>query len=93
MTFQIDRMDVLLKGYHHLLEDETSPCFSDFIEVSECLMEGYARFVRLGVPGQTVAPAMLGATMNIYEMCGLLHELPPVLRNLADRIEHDSAAH
>lgn len=82
-----------LEGLKTLMSDENSSLhFSDFSEISETMMDGYARFVRLGLPGHTVALAMLGATVNLYRMFGLDKELPDLLRGLATSIEQDGAA-
>jgi hypothetical protein len=43
-----------------------------------------------GSPASEIAWAMLGATLNIYEMFGLRNELPSLFRNLADEIEMDA---
>jgi len=82
-----------VEGLKHLMSDQNSSLhFSDFSEISETMMSGYARFVKLGVPGQTVALAMLGATVNLYRMFEMDDELPDLLRGLASRIEQDGRA-
>ncbi|MBC2665228.1 hypothetical protein H7F51_06835 [Novosphingobium flavum] len=70
-----------------LLQNSSSVALSDFTEVSAAMLEGYAKFVRVGLPGQTVALAMLGATINLYEMFGMRGDLPEILRAMASRIE------
>ena len=60
---------------------------SELAEVSSLMMEGYARFIGAGVPGQTVALAMLGATINLYDMFDMRADLPDLLRIMAGRIE------
>ena len=83
-----ERSRKIIEGLHDLLLDENSSLhFADFQEISENMMNGYARFVKLGLPGQTVALAMLGATVNLYEMFGMRDDLPDLLRGLASRIE------
>ncbi|MBA3055057.1 MAG: hypothetical protein FP826_09010 [Sphingomonadales bacterium] len=83
-----DRSRKVLEELHELLMDNNSSVhFSEFFEISETMMNGYARLVALGHPGQTVALAMLGATINLYEMFGMHEELPELLRVLATRIE------
>lgn len=78
----------LIKGLHELILENKDPLtLSDFAEVSASMMEGYARFVRIGLPGQTVALAMLGATINLYDMFGMRSDLPDILRGMASRIE------
>lgn len=85
-----DRARTILEGLHELLLDEnTSLHFTDFQEISESMMNGYARFVKLGLPGQTVALAMLGATVNLYQMFDMHDDLPDLLRGLATRLEGD----
>ena len=73
-----------------LLEDEQSTVhFSDYAGVMQSMLDGYAELVRKGKPDQTIALAMMGATLNFYEMFGLSSHLPHLLRSLADRIEDD----
>jgi hypothetical protein len=93
-------MDVFYKGSNRFLEgaqdlllDESTPNFGDFAEVTDLFMEGYARFSKLGWPDQTIALAMLGATINLYDLFGMRGELPGILRNLADRIEAEERKH
>ena len=54
------------------------------------MLDGYVELVRKGKPDQAIALAMMGATLNFYEMFGMLEDLPDFLRSLADRIEDDS---
>lgn len=71
-----------------LFDDEDSPlAISDFVEVSETMMNGYAQFAQQGLPGKMVAFAMLGATINLYRLFGIHDELPTILRGMANRIE------
>lgn len=77
----------LFQELHRLMKNESSLHFNDFAEVSDALMEGYTRFACNGLPGHTVALAMLGATVNVYTMFGMEDELPGLLRALADLIE------
>ena len=63
--------------------------FRDFSEVSEALMAGYAQFVRQGMPREMVGFAMLGATINLYDIFEMKANLPGLLREAADRIERD----
>lgn len=86
-----DRSHRLLTGLHQMLVDNSSLHFSDFLEISEAMTEGYARLMRNGLPGQTVALAMLGATVNLYDMFGLRSELPALLRSLADKLENEGS--
>lgn len=83
-----DRTRKILEGLHNLLLDENSTIhFAEFNEISDTMMDGYARFIRLGLPGQTVALAMLGATVNLYRLFDMRDELPDILRGLASQIE------
>lgn len=70
-----------------LLDENSTIHFAEFQEISDTMMDGYARFIRLGLPGQTVALAMLGATVNLYRLFDMHDELPDVLRGLASQIE------
>ena len=79
----------LLKGLHELMLDESSLHFSDFVEAAETFVDSYSKFVRQGMPGPTVALAMLGATLNMYDMFGKKGELPDLLRMVADKIEEE----
>lgn len=60
----------------------------DFLKISETFLDGYADFVRKGFPAGTIALAMLGATLNLYEMFDMQSELPDLLRGVADNIEN-----
>lgn len=66
--------------------------FLDFADVAQAFTEGYAKLIHNGSPASEIAMAMLGATLNIYEMFGLRAELPGLFRSLADRIETDGRA-
>jgi hypothetical protein len=90
MTRSTERSLQLIKGLHELILDKNQLELSDFAEVSASMMEGYARFVSIGVPGQTIALAMLGATVNLYDMFGMRGDLPDILRGMASRIEQES---
>ena len=80
------------EGWYALLEDEHEQVhFSEYSAVMQLLLNGYAELVTSGRPDQTIARAMMGATLNFYEMFGLSGELPHLLRSLADRIEHEAS--
>jgi hypothetical protein len=79
-----------MRGLQRLLADQSSTNFVDFVEVAESLMDGYAKLISKGSPASTVALAMLGATLNMYEMLGMRSELPDLLRTVADQIESES---
>lgn len=82
-----------LEGVQDLLLDESALHFSDFSEVADSFMEGYARLSKLGLPDETIALAMLGATVNLYDLFGIRGDLPGVLRSLADRLEAEEQRH
>ncbi|KHK92875.1 hypothetical protein LK12_00185 [Novosphingobium malaysiense] len=83
-----DRSRGMNETLHELfLDNQGNLTFSDFRDISDAMMSGYARFIRLGVPGHTIGLAMLGATMNLYELFGMRTDLPELLRSIAARIE------
>ncbi|WP_404477816.1 hypothetical protein [Novosphingobium sp. BL-52-GroH] len=61
--------------------------YREFAPVSRQLLASYARVAELGMPASTVAGAMLGATLNFYELFGMTQELPTLLRAMADMLE------
>lgn len=65
--------------------------FRELVDVSDSLMAGYARFVRQGLPFDAIGCAMLGATVNLYDIFEMQAQLPALLRRLADRIEDSNA--
>lgn len=69
------------------LTDPYTIDFPDFSEVVQAFTDSYARIIHNGSPASDIAMAMLGATMNVYEMFGLRAELPGLFRSLADQIE------
>lgn len=83
----------LLKSLHDLMLDESSLHFSDFLEVCDAFVKGYSKFERTGVPGPAVALAMLGASLNMFDLFGIRHELPELLRGLAEKIENEGGVH
>ena len=70
-------------------EDEDVPLYAQFESVSQDFLQGYQRLVEKGMLPVTVASAMLGATINLYEMFGMRADLPGMLRTMADRLEYD----
>ena len=86
------RPSKVIEYLQQLRVSEKSLHFSDFAEVTDTFMEGYARFSRLGLPDQTIALAMLGATINLCDMFGMRNDLPEIYRSLADKIESDRQA-
>jgi hypothetical protein len=77
----------------NLIVGEDAPFhFAEFEDVSRSMLNGYARLTQLGLPGETVAHAMLGATVNLYQMFDMHDDLPELLRALALRLEGDQMA-
>lgn len=79
-------------GIYNLLMDSASPHYSEFRMVSQNMLDGYSRFISLGLPADTVARAMLGGTLNLYYLFDMKLELPELLRALADYIEGEIQA-
>ncbi|MDB5723776.1 MAG: hypothetical protein JWQ16_530 [Novosphingobium sp.] len=84
------RKDVL----SHLLTSSTWSASPDeplphraFADVSQTFLTGYRGLVNNGMAPESIAAAMLGATVNFYEMFGMSAELPELLRAVADRVE------
>ena len=67
--------------------DDAPLSHESFVDVSRMLMQGYSELVGRGMPPSRVADAMLGATINFYDIFGLVDELPDTLRAIAERIE------
>lgn len=65
--------------------------FRQFNEVSEALMAGYANIVRQGMPREMVGLAMLSAMLNLYDIFEMQFDLPRLLREAADRVEHETS--
>jgi hypothetical protein len=63
------------------------PPYRAFAEVSRSFVAGYQNLVAHGLAPESIAAAMLGATVNFYEAFGMSAELPELLRILADRLE------
>jgi hypothetical protein len=93
MTDRDPKTPWLLRDFNDVLVDRNSPHFREFQEVSENFMLGYKRFVDLGFPSETIGLAMLGATINMYNMLEIRKQLPDLLRNLALRIEAEERLH
>lgn len=74
------------------LSGDFGPHYKEFEEVAVALLNGYAKFVRHGMPGATIAHAMMEATINFHRLFGTSSELPTLLRGLADQIEHEHRA-
>ncbi len=83
----------VLAGMDHLFDDGEGLNFRHFVDISDTVLDGYARFVRIGLPGQTIGLCMLGATVNLYDLFEMRSELPAVLRELATRLELETLEH
>lgn len=93
MTDQDDKTPWLFQDFNELLVDRDSPHFREFQEVAENFIRGYKRFVDLGFPSETIGLAMLGATINMYNMLEIREQLPDLLRKVALRIENEERLH
>lgn len=87
MTEPEGKIPWLLQDLNDILVSRDSPHFREFQEVAENFIRGYRRFVDLGLPGETIGLAMLGATINMYTMLEIRNQLPDLFRKLAQRIE------
>ena len=81
----------LADSLFQMREESDRPHHSDFVAVSEAMMEGYARFIELGLARHTIALAMLGGAINLYEMFDMRSDLPDILRAVADRLDGEPA--
>lgn len=81
------------RGLYEFLMEPDRPHFSDFTTVSESMMDGYAQFISLGLPRHTIALAMLGGAVNLYQLFDMRGELPALLRSIADLIESETEPH
>ena len=70
-----------------LIGNFESPAWTNLETVSTSLLDGYARLVTTGLRPDAVGLAMLGATVNLYEMFDMSDALPSALRIMAERIE------
>lgn len=69
----------------HVLDAE------DMIDVANDLLRSYLVLIERGHQQAAIAEAMLGATINLFEVLDPGAEIPDVLRALAERIERGSA--
>ena len=81
---------IALKLLEDLLMDQSSGTFHDFGAVSNEMLKGYSKLVSIGLPPNSIAMAMLGATVNLYRMFDMTNELPATLRALADQLDAKS---
>lgn len=93
MTERDDKTPWLFQDVNEEIVDRNSPHYREFLEISENFMRGYKRFVDLGFPRETIGRAMLGATINMYNMLEIRKELPDLLRQLAESIEQEERLH
>ncbi len=94
MTKSENALQAYWQAIQELLDSEDSQIdFRLFSNVSERFLTEYQQLQRQGLPGQTVALAMLYATMNMYALVGSQQLLPQVLRVLADKLDQDGTAH
>ena len=61
--------------------------WTSFQSVSANFLDGYARLVTVGFRPDAIGLAMLGATVNLYDMFEMSEALPSTLRTMAERIE------
>ena len=62
-----------------------------FTRVTQTMLEGYCDLIEAGMPESSIAHAMLGATLHLYDAFDLTGPLPALLRATADRLEQRSA--
>ncbi|MET0179556.1 MAG: hypothetical protein ABW194_03615 [Novosphingobium sp.] len=60
-------------------------------DVAGNLLRGYLVLLSHGHHQRTIAHAMLGATLNLYDLLERSSELPELLRAIADRLEYGRA--
>ncbi|MCJ2179784.1 hypothetical protein [Novosphingobium album (ex Hu et al. 2023)] len=92
------RLDDLTKIYWHGIQDALTDNsagvdFRQFSAISQRFLSEYKQLETDGLPGQTIALAMLGATLNLCNIFGGHEQLPMVLRNIADRIDNERNIH
>lgn len=69
---------------------ETELHHSHFAGAAESMVNAYFQVVRQGIPAESVAAAMLGATVNMYDFFGMRAALPSMLRAIAESIESET---
>lgn len=88
-----DQLDRQSRGLYDFIVRADRPHYSDFLAVSQTMMSGYAKFAALGLPRNSIALAMLGGAINLYQLFNLQAELPRLLRSIADFMESESEPH
>jgi hypothetical protein len=63
----------------------------EMMTVANDLLRGYLALTQRGYHPRTVAMAMMGATINLFDVLDLNRELPSLLRAIADRVEEGLA--
>lgn len=77
-----------------LISDSSSGMnYRDFTKISDRFLLEYNGLRNDGLAGQTIALAMLGATLNMYSIFGAHHKLPKALRDLADMLDRNRNLH
>ena len=87
---QMRKLHQILERLNELTNAEKPLLFHDFTDVADSFVDGYARLAQQGMPSHTVGLAMLGATVNIYNLLGVEHALPELLHALADEFEQNN---
>jgi hypothetical protein len=59
----------------------------EMMAVANDLLRGYLALTERGYHPRTVAMAMMGATVNLFDVLDLNAELPPLLRAIAERVD------
>lgn len=89
-----DILEAYWKAMQELIGSESSTMdFKMMSAVSERFLAEYKLLQNSGLPGQTVALAMLGATVNMYRVLGMEDMLPIMLRELADHLDASGQPH
>ena len=89
-----DPLEAYWNAMTDLISAESSRAnFKIFSSISERFIAEYKEIQELGLPGQTVAFAMLCASVNMYALTGSQKVLPQVLRQLADLLDEDKITH
>ena len=88
-----DHAQKSVEGVDGLINDDSSLDFTDFLDVSNSLLNGYVDIVNKGLPPPKIGLAMLGATVNLYQMFDMEGELVHLLRAVANGLDCKSDVH
>ena len=89
-----DIRKALWESIQALMADNTSGIdYRSFSSISDRFLREYGDLRKDGLAGQTIALAMLGATLNMYSMFGAHRQLPDLLRELADSLDQNRNLH